>query len=186
MHSSLARSTAVTITCILTGALLVGCASTESVPGVALGASQTNPFGSANLGPAHKIGNEILNSYHVTTSCTDGNHRAGFSINGTAIGPYPGTFNASGYFIINNYGRMLWFQETFAITSGANTVSGSITWDGLKRPIAGCQAGRGISLGAGKGFDYTATITQGTKTKTFSGPASESGINNAHFGETLI
>ena len=187
MHSSLARSASVAVTWFLTSALLAGCGSTGSIPGAPSGASQTSLFGSASLGPAHRIGNEVLSSSQVTSVCRGTSSKfVMFSTTGTTTGPFPGTFSASGSFDFKlGADKISFFTEKFMIVSGANTINGSMTWGGRSRVTAQCTGGGG-GLNAGSGFHYTATLTQGTKTKTFNGPASESGIYRNHFGETLI
>jgi hypothetical protein len=186
MHNSLARSASGAVTCILAGAILVGCGS-SGVPGGALGVSHSSLFRSADLSPAHRIGNEFLLSAQVTTVCHF-NTFVSFSTSGNAFGPYPGTFNASGTWklgLFRNKPGLTPFSEMFTIVSGSNTINGSFTWGGRTRVTGQCFGGGG-GLNPGSGFKYTATLTSGAKMKTFSGPAREGGIYADQFREPLI
>jgi hypothetical protein len=187
MHSSLARSASVAVTCILTGALIVGCASSRSVPGVASGASQpelrhlVRPPTLAQ--PALAIGNEMMTASGGVYHCYSGrfSEETTFDVSGAAQGPYPGKFHASGMF--TTVAKALTsFSESFTITSHKKTITGSFVWNG-KSVFAFCH-----HLSQSTNFTYTATLMRSSKViKQFSGSASESGIGiNNLFGETLI
>jgi hypothetical protein len=181
MHS-LARSASVAVTCILTGALLVGCGSAPSVPGLASGASY---HGLGNLADVRtfkaslQIGNEVLTGTNEMFTCTKGFTKV--RVTGTATAPYPGAFVADANWSFNQHDLVLGFSETFTITSGARTITGSFNWTRVSKLFGSC------SLAPSKSFTYTATLVQGVKArKMFTGNASESGINMGQFGETLI
>jgi hypothetical protein len=189
MHSSTVRSASVAVTCILTGALLVGCGVTGSVSGVPSGVSQTGLFRSVDLGKsplsAGPIGNEMMTSSRGKYHCfkTHGWNNT-FDVKGAAQGPYPGKFHASGKFL-SAYNQLKSFSESFTITSRSNTITGSFVWGG-GNIFALCNL-----LNKSTDFTYTATLMRGSKViKQFAGSASESGIHkqngNKYFGETLI
>jgi hypothetical protein len=188
MHSSLARSASIAVTCILTGALLVGCSGTRSVPGVAWAASQPQ-LGQLVLPPTLAqpdlaIGNETMTADRFSGNCSS------FNVSGSAQGPYPGKFQASGswtsgYSQRDGPPRLKSFSESFTITSHAKTITGSFIWGG-GYILATCTY-----IGQSTDFTYTATLMRGGKVrKQFAGSASESSIDLApgflRFGETLI
>jgi hypothetical protein len=182
MHS-LARSASVTATCILMGALLVGCGSAPSVPGLASGASYHGLGNLADLRtlkPSLQIGNEVLTGTNEMFTCTA--HDTKVRVTGTATAPYPGTFVADARWAFNqNNHLVLGFSETFTITSGARTITGSFNWTRVSKLFGSCF------LTPSKSFTYTATLVRGVKVrKMFAGNASVSGLKMGQFGETLI
>jgi hypothetical protein len=192
MHSSLARSASLAVTFILTGAFLVGCGGAGSVPGAPSRASQTSLGHVVDLGSlaqsAGPIGNETMTGHIGSIVCDS------FNVRGTAQGPYPGRFQASGKW---SYGysppdgptHLKSFSESFTITSHAGTITGSFIWGGGS-VIASCgEYGNQPFIFESSDFTYTATLMHnGHVIKQFAGSASESGISccpNWKFGETL-
>jgi hypothetical protein len=100
----------------------------------------------------------------------------GFSISGTASGPYPGSFSETGSFSLplnlKTGLRVYKFNATFTITSGTTNIMGTLSASlTFNAPII-CSAGHvtGIHLG-GIGVGYTATING----QTYQGPADVGG-----------
>jgi hypothetical protein len=193
MRRSLARSASFAVAYILTGALLVGCGGTGSVPGPPARVTQPSLGQLADLGThaqsAGPIGGETMTGVRGSGVC------GGFGVTGTASGPYPGKFKASGtwsYGFSPLYGPTFLksFSETFTITHYAKTITGSFIWNG-GGVVAYCQQRGYSTITSSSNFTYTATLTRGRKViKQFAGSASESGISFGplglgQFGETL-
>lgn len=128
-------------------ALLAGCGNPAGI---------LNPGAQTPLSNAHIVGPAVedyaaprgmgfdsktaerLTAPYVYESCmyhyqgTDSWYSCTYSTNGTATGPYPGTFTASGTFGGGKSGRVVsWFlSELFTITSGTSTAEGKINADG--------------------------------------------------------
>src|SRR5580704_15032950 len=144
MHSSLAHSASVAVTCIFAGAILVGCATLQSVPDKASSILQTNVRRPSDVGAQVQLaglrlsglGGEVLK--HTTTLQQSGCGGGGYDITfgthpgGTASGPFPGTFKAGGSWQTTGKraGRLTKFSETFTIVSGSSTITGSLKWNG--------------------------------------------------------
>lgn len=126
---------------------LVGCAggtqlAPASIPNSPLGrsadrAASSTPFAKAL--PASLSG-EVLTATNVEVTPARRCHtpyriNATFAASGTATGPYPGTFPASGtwYRIFDDY-TMWGFQESFTITSGSTNIQGTASTGGSFGP----------------------------------------------------
>jgi hypothetical protein len=81
-----------------------------------------------------------------------GLNRARFKATGTATGPYPGPFVATGWWRYDRfYGFLSFFHERFTITSAKKTIHGSILGD---EGSAGCgvvQSSYGLGYKANEG-----------------------------------
>jgi hypothetical protein len=94
-------------------------------------------FATPERAGANSSGNEVLTGKakiikpcHTVRGPHGGKHGSitSFSAHGNATGPYPGTFTASGSWTVscNRIFQCFWtFNETFAITSGSSTISGT-------------------------------------------------------------
>jgi hypothetical protein len=82
------------------------------------------------------LSGEVFNASDVSvknTTCSYYNLETVFNATGKAKGPYPGTFTASGSW--KHQHNLTWsFNESFTITSGTSTISGTIVWGWLGKP----------------------------------------------------
>ena len=106
-----------------------------------------------------------------------------FSFNGTAQGPYPGTFTESGSFAITN-GYVTAFSATFTITSATGTVTGSKSL--LVGEPATCNLSGAVSLGSSS-TTYTATINGAYQdTGTANVVVAKFGSGSLYFSESFV
>ena len=100
-------------------------------------AAPADALGAARILAPNAFG-EVLSAHKVTVKkqlCIKGSTVVTFSANGTAKGPYPGTFKSTGTW---NYtkipGNNIWtFSQKYVITSGSGSeVDGTITGNGSK------------------------------------------------------
>ena len=131
---------------------------------------------------ANSSGNEVLTGKaKLIKPChaIHGKHGKGggwsthFSAHGNATGPYPGTFTASGSWTVscNRVLQCSWtFNETFTITSGSSTISGTAGTLGFYG-APGCAVVNNL----------TVPYTSGS----VSGNALINTIQKQHFSETL-
>jgi hypothetical protein len=104
------------------------------------------------------------------------NSSATFKASGKATGPFPGTFTAAGSWLNVSIPRYQgWsFSESFTITSGGNTVIGSISGSGHTPPNRiTCH-----QFGATSALQYTSNDGSGAATTT--------GIAEGSLGESLL
>jgi hypothetical protein len=134
--------------------LATGSASAQTGPPVLSGESLINPDGSGAGAPPQ-----------VTADCVPfGISTISFTVSGTAVGPYPGTFTESGTAVIDTTnpfvaGPVTSFTANFTIQSPTGTVTGtkSLISDPLRATGLGtCQAGGLHSFGVAT--DYHAQI----------------------------
>lgn len=104
-----------------------------------------------------------------------------FTAHGTATGSYPGTFTASGSWDSgeSNGGHGQWiccpwwsFSESFTITSGSSSISGTIT-------------GFGIDSGAPFSYDVVSNLSLPYRTSIGNGNANIETIQKGDFSEVL-
>jgi hypothetical protein len=80
-------------------------------------------------------------------SCTNRNlvqGGDGFNLSGTASGPYPGAFSATGSFSVyghRNPPYQVWFSAKFTITSGTTKITGSIFTSSYRGGVFGLGIG---------------------------------------------
>ena len=116
-------------------------ASTVSTALALAGCSGATPFTNAASSSSAALqhfahdasSDEVLSATQVTVKKAPGFHPPGtcekkFKAGGTATGPFPGSFTANGTWSLDgDFFPPTWgFQETFAIMSGTNLISGTI------------------------------------------------------------
>lgn len=110
---------------------LAACGGSTQFPNLT---AQT-PLGKAGtpqrVGPNYSGTEVFTGKAKLIKPCHDekGGSFTHFSAHGNATGPYPGTFTASGLwnFSYNMHHQPSWvFAETFTITTGSSTISGSM------------------------------------------------------------
>jgi hypothetical protein len=151
------------------------CAAVALLAGCNSGAGNDTPSQGGRLGPdsngatrtvAHGFTElqRCKNCEKLTSTSGSGNVvgcSANVIVSGQAVGAYPGTFTGGGQFGLCNSGPL--FGGSFAITSGANKITGSFFGEGQG------SCGRGGCFDGGK-LTYKATLEPGGK--TFSGNGS--------------
>jgi hypothetical protein len=174
MNRLLPRFTSNAVAFFFAAAFLSACAS---------GGSQLAPAGPAigfngvSAKPlTSPLSREVLSATSVQVTPIDCIHNvqsASFTASGTAAGPYPGTFVANGSwnYSVGPGGRASSaFNESFTITSGTSTVSGTIagSWGVPPMPLnchgfgpANKQDGLTYSSGSWTGTARSRLITTG-------------------------
>jgi hypothetical protein len=114
---------------------IVGCASRSAVP-VVLTPSALNGSASNTLNYIQRDGElegETLSSRTVSIKCLAIGYQNNlhFKVTGKASGPFPGTFILSGSAFGSVFQPVPYqFSETFSITSGSRSISGSVARTG--------------------------------------------------------
>jgi hypothetical protein len=137
---------------------------------VAPSANRAAPNPASLKPPGSPLSGEVLTARNVQVTPSCPNIYATFTVAGKARGPYPGTFTASGLWH-SIVGKVAYFSESFTITSGTITISGSITgsWEPLPPMPMTCHyfgpadAGDGLkySSGSASGIVTTGRIKSG-------------------------
>jgi hypothetical protein len=130
-----------TLSICVAAAMLAGCGGSAQLPG----ATAQAPLVRAR---SNSSGNEVLKG-RVHTHCK---YHAGLFTScdfhtkspGKAMGPYPGTFTASGSYEQQEWYPFYSFGESFTITSGASQITGSIAY------------------WPSSGYQYTSSVGNGT------------------------
>jgi hypothetical protein len=179
-------------------AILAGCNSSAAsvTPTEGLGSPQTKlvvlPISGSSVQRA-PVGKEVVNGSNggskIPTCSPSGRGGGEVSVSesGNATGRYPGTFTDSAGFIARCVDQGVSVNGTFAVTSGANTISGSFSGNGT----GGCgDHPWGETCGFfSNNLAYTASLSRGGKVrKQLSGTAAVSiGILNSsnHMNVTL-
>ena len=119
--------------------------ATFVVPLTALAVTQVLPAAAAPPAPPPTLFGETLSGTPtVTMSCDPAKTSSGtFSVSGTAVGPYPGTFTADGSWSIGpvpfgTFAPVATFQETFTITSPVGAVTGTKSLPNVPAPSTYC------------------------------------------------
>lgn len=128
MKSRVRRLTAHICVLAWTASAWSGCSSGAQPPAPDLGAPGVGFQTSLDSGQS--ISGEVLSGSSLQISCQDKKGetvQATFTVSGTASGPYPGTFAASGEWSINAYAEILRnLRESFSVESGGRTLTGRI------------------------------------------------------------
>lgn len=80
--------------------------------------------------PLYSLSGEHFTASDVQVSGKCPGSDARFSATGTTVGPYPGTFEATGNWydkFSNEHGFQWYFKESFTIASGSNSIVGTIS-----------------------------------------------------------
>lgn len=133
------------LSAFLAGILLAGCGASGqfSAPAAQTGLGNARSEGlwlphrpASKRAPFKAFSEDLIGS--AVTGCFEG-VTSNFTASGTATGPYPGTFTASGDYHVSRGGGA-WFAETFTIYSGTLEVSGEIPYGGdPSPPVFACE-----------------------------------------------
>lgn len=142
---------------LLTGCLILGVLGLEAVEAEA--ATPSSLAGEAFISHAVR-GSTLTGTCPDTSTGTNGSYN--FSVNGTAAGPFPGTFTESGSFTTSLSGHLLTFSSNFTIkdSAGTTTVTGTKSLSTTDVSEATCTFGGpgGTELDGSIYTTYRATI----------------------------
>lgn len=136
--------------------LLSGCAGPFGS-----GSPSFAPQGAVQVA-AHAFAGETFTATAIDAPCllTPGGPEIQFTASGTASGPFPGTFSASGSVFDFAMRNTITFSETFDVQSGSQTFSGSATaTTGIK--FSGCPRNSKKDFFIVKGAPYEVDRSRG-------------------------
>jgi hypothetical protein len=112
---------------------------------------------------ANNFAGEKFTSTHVSATCllTPGGPLLNYTATGSAGGPVPGTFSASGSVLDFALKKTLLFSETFEVQSGTQTFAGKVKQSHGAIGFNGCRKAAKSEFFKAKGVTYSVDRSRG-------------------------